>query len=175
MISVAYAAEGAANAPFYVSTSFWTAMAFVIFFGAFGKKIAVIIAGMLDERAARIKSEIEEATQLREEAQELLAEYQKKQRAAQDEATAIIEHAKDEAARIAVEAKAALDAGLTRREQMAEDRIHQAGVKAIEEVRALAVDIAIEATRDLLAEKLSGAKADTLVDAAIKELPGKLH
>ena len=178
MISAAYAATetaGHAAAAFYTSTSFWTAMAFVIFVVGFGKKIATIIADMLDERAVRIKGEIEEANQLREEAQGLLAEYQKRQRSAQTEAEAIIQHARNEAARIAAEAEQTLEASLTRREQMVEDRINQASAKAMDEVRSLAVDVAVEATRNLLAEKLSNAKADALVDSAIKDLPGKLH
>ena len=176
MISAAYAAtETAAHAPFYASTSFWTAMAFVIFVAAFGKKIAVIVACMLDERAARIKSEIDEAIELREQAQTLLAEYQKKQRDAEAEAKAIIDHAREEAARIAREAEDALSAGLARREQLAEERIAQAEAKAIAEVRSQAVDVAIEATRGLLADKLSEPKADALVDNAIKDLSGKLH
>lgn len=179
MISLAQAAEtatdAAMHAPFYTSTSFWTAMAFVIFVAGFGKKIAVIVAGMLDERGTRIKNEIEEVTRLRAEAQDLLVEYQKKQRDAETEAKAIVEYAREEAARIAAEAKEALSAGLERREQLAEERIKQAETKAMDQVRALAVDVAIEATRSILADSLSDTKADKLVDDSIKDLSGKLH
>ena len=174
MISVAHAAS-AAGAPFYADTSFWTAMAFVIFFAFFGKKMWVIITGMLDERAERIRTELDEAAKLREEAQDLLAAYQKKQRDAQDEAKAIVEHAREEAKRIATEAEAGLEAGLKRREQLAMDRIAQAETKALDEVRTMAVDVAVEATRTLLAEKVSDAQGDKLVDDAIKGLAGKLH
>jgi len=174
MISTAYAAvEG--GAPFYTDTSFLTAMVFVAFFAFFGKKMWTIVTGMLDERGEKIRTELDEAAKLREEAQDLLATYQKKQRDAQEEAKAIVEHAREEAGRIAKDAEAQLEAGLARREQLAMDRIAQAETKAMDEVRATAVDVAIEATATLLAEKISDAKADKLVDDAIKGLSEKLH
>lgn len=70
---------------------------------------------------------------------------------------------------------AELEKAVERREQMAMERIAQAEAKAVAEVRGEAVDIALEATRRLLAEKLTGKKADALIDDAIKELPEKLH
>ena len=176
MITIANAATEAGHAEaFYLSATFWSAVAFVLLFALIGKKIYAAVTGTLDARADKIREELDEAAKLREEAQELLATYQKKQRDAQKEADAIVDHAREEAQRIAREAAASLDAGLKRREQLAMDRITQAETKAMDEVRALAVDIAVEATRTLLAENVSDAKSDALVDQAIKDLPGKLH
>lgn len=72
-------------------------------------------------------------------------------------------------------ATADLEKAVEQREQMAMERIAQAEAKAVAEVRGEAVDVALEATRHLLAEKLTGRKADALVDDAIKDLPERLH
>ena len=129
----------------------------------------------LDERAQKIQDQIEEATRLREEAQELLASYEKKQHEALKEAESIVKAAKDEAERLAVEAAEQLEASLKRSEQMAKDRIAQAESQAIAEVRTLAVNIAMDATKRILTSEVSAAKADALIDDAIKNMDGKLH
>lgn len=155
--------------------TFWTLVAFIAFFAAVAKPAIKIITGGLDDRAAKIKADIEEAETLCKEAQDLLAKYQKKQRDAAKDAEDIAAHAKEEAKRVAEQGKARLEASLARREKLAMDRIAQAEAAALEEVRRRTVNIALDATRDLLATKLSGAKSDALIDGAIKDLPGKLH
>jgi F-type H+-transporting ATPase subunit b len=133
-----------------------------------------LIAG-LDARREKIRERLAEAERLRDEAQEMLASYQKKQREALAEAEGIIAHAKAEALRLTKQAAADLDELVKRREQQALDRIDQAEGEAMREVRNKAVDIAINATRKLIAENLPADKAAELVDAAIKDLPNKLH
>ena len=173
----AWAADAAAQGggAFYTDPTFWVLVGFLILIGLAGKSIYRVATLALDDRAESIRNQIDEARQLREEAQELLASYQRKQREAAEEAKAITEHAKTEAERLAAKAEADLEASLKRREQQATDRIARAEAEAIEEIRVLAADLAVEAARRLLAEEASGKKADALVDAAIKELPDKLH
>lgn len=176
IISQAYAADAATHAePFYASTSFIVAVAFVLFFVFFGKKIIGALGAMLDERSDKIKSELDEAARLREEAQELLAEYERKQHEAISEAENIITAAREEADRLAIESADQLQASLKRSEQQAKDRIKQAEAQAIDEVRATAVDVAMQATRQILEKDLSGPKAKELIDGSIKELEDKLH
>ena len=115
------------------------------------------------------------AERLRDEAQELLASYQKKQRDALAEAEGIIKQAKSEAARLTQQAAADLDDLVNRREQQAKDRISQAEAEAVREVRNKAVDIAIAAARRLISETLPADQAAALIDAAIRDLPGQLH
>ncbi|RMF39078.1 MAG: F0F1 ATP synthase subunit B, partial [Alphaproteobacteria bacterium] len=79
------------------SPEFWVAVAFVIFVAATFRPLYRQAAAALDARAARIKNEIDEAQALREEAQALLAEYKRRQRAALKEAEEILEHARGEA------------------------------------------------------------------------------
>jgi F-type H+-transporting ATPase subunit b len=123
----------------------------------------------------KIRSDLEKAAKLREEAQALFAEYQKKQRDALKDAEAIVAAAKAEAEALSKQAVADLEASLKRREQLALQRIAQAEVQATADVRAAAVDLAMAATRKILTDKLDAGRQDALVDAAIKELPSKLN
>ncbi len=153
----------------------WVLVGFVIFVAFFVWKAGKPIIGALDDRAARIKEELDEAQRLREEAQHLLAEYQRKQRDAVKEAEAMLSAAEDEAERVRAHAAGELEASLKRREQQALDRIAQAEAQAAAEVRNLAVDLAVAATAKVLEDKLDDKTAAKLVDGAIKELPEKLH
>ncbi len=160
---------------FFAQPELWVLVGFVGFFAAVGKPLWKAIAGTLDRRAARIGKEIEEARRLREEAQDMLAEYQRKHRDALKEAEQIVAHAKTEAERIGREGQAKLAADLRRREEFALQRIAQAEQQATAEVRAAAVDVALAATRKLLEQRLDDDAHARLVDAAIRELPGKLN
>ncbi len=177
MISVAYAADaaGAAHGAFYQQAHFWVDVSFILVVALAFKPVSRAIAAALDARSAKIKSRLDEAHKLREEAQEMLATYQRKQRDAMKEAEEIIAHAKAEAERLAKQAAKDLEASMKRREQMAMDRIAQAEAQAVKEVQNLAVDVAIGAAQKVIGDSLSAAQTGALVDNAIKDLPGKLH
>ncbi|MBT3907027.1 MAG: F0F1 ATP synthase subunit B [Rhodospirillaceae bacterium] len=157
------------------SPTFWTLVAFVIFLGLTVKPISKLAATALDARSDKIRAEIEEGEKLLEEAQELLSTYERKQRDSAKEAEAILIHAREESERMKTHAAENLEKSLARREKLAEERITQAEAGAIDEVRAVVAEIALDATRRLLAENLSADKSDALVDAAIKEIPAKLN
>lgn len=174
----AWAAEAGAehhDEPFYATAEFWVAVAFVIFVAAVFRPVKKMLTQALDNKADAIRSELDEAKRLREEAQHTLAEYQRKQRDAIKEAEAIIAEARAEAARIGENAAARTEASLKRREQQALDMIAAAETQALAEVRNLATDVAIEATRRILTDAASGEKGDELLQQAIDDLPGKLH
>jgi F-type H+-transporting ATPase subunit b len=157
------------------SAEFWVLIAFLILVGAVAKKVWAALTAGLDARAGRIKSHLDEAEKLREDAQSLLAEYQRKQHAAAEEAAGIVAQAKAEAERIREQAEADLEQALKRREQQAIEKIAQAEVEALGEVRNQAVDLAMAASRRLLADNIDEGKAARLVDEAIKDLSGRLH
>lgn len=154
---------------------FWVLLAFVIFVALLWKKIAAAFVGMLDARTEKIRQELDEAQRLREEAQSLLASYQRRQRDAQKEAEEIIAHAREEADRLRRQAAADLEASMKRREAQAVDRIAQAEAAAMQEVRTLTVDLAIAASRKLLSENLPQSQQDALVAQAVAELPRHLN
>ncbi len=158
-----------------MDASFWVAVAFVLFVALIAKRGYRFITEGLDKRAGRIKTELDEAVRLREEAQALLAGYQRKQRDAVSEAEEIVERARREAARIAEQAEQDLAAALERRTRLAEAKISQAEAQALAEVRNQAVDMALAATRRLMAENLDQSRAEALIDEAIAELGDKLN
>jgi len=155
--------------------AFWVAIALVLFVILIAKPVGKMASKGLDERAEKIKKELDDAERLRNEAQDLLAQYQRKQRDAAGEAEAIIQHAKEEAERMDREGRERLKASLERREKLAMDRIRMAEQQAVERVRSRAVDVAIAATGQVLADSLSAGKADSLVNDAIEQLPSRLH
>lgn len=154
---------------------FWVAIAFVIFVGILVWKAKKPVLDALDGRAERIRSQLDEAQRLREEAQHMLADYQRKQRQALEEAEQILAQARSAAERHRDQAAQDLEVSVKRREQQAMDRIAQAEADALAEVRAVAVSVAVDATRKLLQESVDEGLAAKLVDNAIKDLPGKLH
>jgi F-type H+-transporting ATPase subunit b len=155
--------------------TFWVGLGFIVFVALVAKKVYGLATDGLDKRAEKIRGEIDEATRLREEAQALLASYERKQRDAVNEATAIVEQAKAEAVRIREAAEADLAASLERRTRLAENKIAQAEAQAVAEVRGLAVDVALRATRRLIADNLDDARAQALADDALGEVETKLN
>lgn len=154
---------------------FWVLIAAVIFVAGVWKPARRMLIGSLDERAARIRGELDEARRLREEAERLLADYRGKEREASAEAAAIIAQAKDEAERVAAQGLRDLEQTLARRQRLAEERIAQAEKQAIDEIRAVAVDVAIDAARAVIAAQIDEARAGALLDAAIAALPQRLQ
>ncbi len=171
MINLAVAGE-----PFWMNPTFWVGVSFVILIGMFIRaKVPSMITKALDDRAGAIKSELDEARRLREEAEKLLADYQKKYADAETEAHAIIENARREAEAFAAETRRGLTEGLERRSKLAEDKIARAEAQAVAEVRGTAVDLAVAAAERMLAEKMSGAGGSSMVEQSIRDLKGRLN
>ncbi|WP_425406397.1 F0F1 ATP synthase subunit B [Hwanghaeella sp.] len=155
--------------------SFWVGVSFFIFLAIAFKPAKKAILGALDSKIAEIKDQVEEAARLRDEAQALLAEYERKQQQASKHAEEMVDAARKEAEESKARAEADLNASLDRQRKMALERISMAEEKALREVRAAAAEMAIAATEKLVAERVAGADGDKLVDRAIEELGTKLH
>lgn len=155
---------------------FWVAVAFLIFIGILVKAgVPAMITKGLDDRGNRIKAELDEARRLKDEAQKLLAEYQRKRGEAEGEAQAIVASAKVEAERLAAEAKAKSEDFVARRTKMAEQKIAQAEAQAIAEVRAAASDAAVAAAETILRDTAKGKVAADLIAQGIKDVKAKLN
>jgi len=155
--------------------TFWVAISFVIFVAAAYRPLRRVMVGALDGRAEKIREQIDEAARLRDEAQAMLAKYKRKQRDAAKEAVELMENAKTEAKRLRDQAETDLAALLKRREQQAMERIAQAEAQAVAEIRGMAVDLAVAATRRILSEKVTGDRASALIDESIEAVGNKLH
>ena len=155
---------------------FWVGVGFVIVVGLIiYKRVPGMISRALDKRAAAIANELDTARKLREEAQALLEQYQRKQRDADKEAEAIITEARAEAERYAKEAQIALKSQIERRAKAAQDKISQAEAQAIAEIRNLAADAATAAAEKLIAAKLDEKRAGELIKKSLGEIPSKLN
>ena len=158
------------------NTDFIVAIAFILFIGVlFYIKVPGMLSKMLDDRAGGIQSELDEARALRDEAQALLASYERKQKEVQAQADKIVAQAKVDAEAAADQARADLERSIERRMASAEDQIASAQAGAIKEVRDQAVSVAIAAARDVIAKQMTAADANKLVDDAIAQVDAKLH
>lgn len=156
--------------------TFWALVGLVIF----GVIVVVVgapkkIVALLDKRTDRIRDDLDEARKAREEAQALLAEYQRKRLDAERDADAIIEEARKEAKRLTEEANEKLRDMVERRTKSAENKIAQAEAQALGEVRARASDLAIAAAADLLTRKLDGSAGSTMIDRSIETVQQRLN
>lgn len=163
------------EASMFADPHFWVNLGGLIFLVFAGPKIWKALASMLDQRAMKIKADLDEAQKLKDEAQALLNEYQRKQKDALKEAAEIVETAKSVAQRQARDAADSLDAAFTRREKLALEKIAQAEAAAVAEVRREAVDVATQAAKALIVKQLDDNRANALIDAAIKDVDKRLH
>lgn len=161
---------------FFMEPEFWVAVAFFIFLGIAWKMGAfkAMVEG-LDKRGDKIRAELEDARQLREEAQRVLADYQKRRQQAEAEADGIVKAARVEAERLAEEAHAKLADFVARRTKMAEQKIAQAEVQATAEVRAAAAEAAVKAAEGILRNRVHGGSGDALVSQGLAEVRAKLN
>jgi F-type H+-transporting ATPase subunit b len=154
-----------------MDTTFWVAVAFVLFVALliyFAVPRKIIAA--LDKRAENIQQELGEARRLREEAQSILADYQRKQRDAEAEAKDIIAQAEREAQAYAQETRRQFDEMLERRMRMADEKIARAESDAVAEVRSRAVDASVDAAEQIIASKLDDEKARALINQSVEQL-----
>ena len=176
-IATAYAAEGGAEDHSSETIELILAAALLVLIVLLVVKARASILGVLDKRIEKIREDLAEAERLRSEAEGHLAEAQARQREAAAEAAAIVERAKHDAQRHREKAAVDIEEAMKRREAMALERIAQAEAQALVEVRSTAVNVAVSAARDLIAQQLATdpAKGSGLLDAAISDLDGKLH
>lgn len=149
-------------------------LALAIFLAAIYRPFTRFVFGALDSRAARIKHELEEAQRLREEAQTLLAQYKRKLHEGEAQAKAIVDHAEEEAQRLERLHREQLEQTMQRRTQQAMDRIAAAEGRALQDVRAQASRLSVDATKALLEKHLSGDRSRELMDRALEEVRQKL-
>ena len=155
---------------------FWVAVGFVLVIALLvWKGVPGLVGKMLDQRAAVIAAELDEAKRLRTEAAALLADYKKRAAGAEAEAQSIITAATADAAQFQKESRAALEAQIARRAAAAQEKIAQAEAAALNEIRALAADSAVNAAQKLIAARLDEARAKSLIADGIKDLGDKLN
>ncbi|MGR3453925.1 F0F1 ATP synthase subunit B [Pseudooceanicola sp.] len=176
--ALAASPAAAATGPFFSlgNTDFIVLLAFILFIAVLVYfKVPGMLTGMLDKRADGIRSELDEARALREEAQTLLASYERKQKDVQAQADRIVETARSESRASAEQAKRDLERSIERRLAGAEDQIASAEAAAIREVRDQAAMVAVAVAREVIAKEITAAQANKLIDDSIATVDAKLH
>ncbi|WP_238366758.1 F0F1 ATP synthase subunit B [Mesobacterium pallidum] len=168
----------AASGPFFslTNTDFVVLIAFILFLGVLVFfKVPGMLGNMLDKRAADIANELDEARKLREEAQTILASYERKQAEVAEQAQRIVAHAKRETEEASVAAREALKASIARRLAAAEEQIASAQASAVKDVRDTAIQVAVAAAAEVIAKQMTAAQNTKLIDSSIEEVKAKLH
>lgn len=158
------------DATFFVAVSFFTVIGAFIYL----KLPARLLSG-LDAKADQIRAELEQAKALREEAQNVLAEYEAQRNAAEKQAEEIVTEAKAAAERMAAEAKVKIEEQLVRRTAQAEEKIARAEASMIKEIRTVVTERAIAAAAEVLKEQLTDADRSALAEASIADLNKHFH
>lgn len=172
----AFAAGGDYGFASFFNTNYVVLIGFILFLALlFYFNVPAMILKMLDDRAETIRSELDEARNLRDEAQAVLAAYERKSREVAEQSQRIIDHAREEARLAADAAKEDLKQSIARRLKAAEEQITSAEEKATRELRNRAVDVAIAAAAKILADSTTATEANKRIDAAIAEVESRLH
>ncbi|MBD3677994.1 MAG: F0F1 ATP synthase subunit B [Rhodobacteraceae bacterium] len=168
----------AASGPFFSlgNTDFVVLLAFIVFIGVLVYfKVPGMITGILDKRAESITADLNEARALREEAQTVLASYERKQAEVQEQADRIVAHAKEEAAEAARQAQAELQRTIERRLTAAEEQLASAQASAVREVKDRAVQIAVQVAGEVISAKMTAVDGNQMIEDSIKTVDAKLH
>ncbi|MEM1193121.1 MAG: F0F1 ATP synthase subunit B [Pseudomonadota bacterium] len=170
------ASEAGHSSGLLQDTTFWVSLGFLAVVGIFWRLgVHKTVAGLLDQRKEKIADELEAARRLREEAQELLAQYQRRQREAEDEAKGIIEQAKRDADRMGRDARQKINDQLERRAKSAEEKIARAEAQAIADVRNQTTDVAIAAARTIINERMDSGAQSALIEKSIADLRNRMN
>lgn len=160
---------------FSFDEKFWVGAAFFLLIAIIAKPVGRFIIAGLDKRSLKIQTDLDEAVNLREEAQALLATYQKNQRQALSEVEEILSHARSEVTRITKEARENLEKELSRKTELAMQKIAQAETTMVQQMRDSLVDMVTQASRIVIAQNLSKDKAEGLLTTSIADVSRKLH
>ena len=152
----------------------WLLVALILLFVLIWKPFRLHVLGGLDKRAMQIKSELDEAKRLHEEAKEMLARHRRQLHEGKSLAADIQAQAEAETERLQQRLKDEFEQLVERRTRQAEERIAQEEARAMAEVRGRAADLTVATTRKLLTEKLGGDAAKRVMQASIGEVTKKL-
>ena len=158
------------GAEFFVMLGFLVFVFILFYFGAHK-----IVLNGLDARGKAIADELSQAAKLRQEAQGLLASFDRKRAEAERQAAAIIAEARAQAEQLARDAAVRMEEFVTRRTSQAEAKIAFAEAQATADVRAAAADHAARAAEILLRDEARGSAGTELVGREIGALKGRLN
>ena len=156
---------------FFSQPASWTLVAFIIFVAiAIYLKAPSLIGKLLDEQIERVKKELSDAIELKEEANALLAEYERKKEDAEKEAEIIVANAKERAKNYEQSALAKSEEIIKRQEAQSVEKINQAEIQAMSKIRKSIIEKSIDSAEKLVSEKISTKKSDQIFTDSLKDL-----
>ena len=169
--ALASTAEHAGEHSMLQDPTFWVGIAFCITVLTLIKLAGKTISDALQTRADKIAAKLEESAKLRAEAEHLLEEYSTRHATIEQTAKEALTEAEEKARKLKENIQKEFEEKLKNREEAAYQRLNRAGEEASEEVRNLAVTIAMQTVEQLLSEKLSQEEGQRLINEAIDSLP----
>lgn len=154
--------------------TFWVLVSFILFLVVAWKFGSKTVLGVIDTRIESIRSDLRSAEALRIEAQELLAQYQRKFRDADKEAAAIVESARKNAEQMRRKAEADLAETLRRKEALLEARIKRVEEETVNDIRARAAALALEAAARMIREKVDERVHADIVEKSFADLERRI-
>ena len=155
---------------FYKGAEFWVAVAFVVTVLLLSRPIYKVVKAMINKNIDNIKSKIDNAAQLQEDAEKLLASYERKFRNAKKEADAILKKSQNEIDYFRKASISRMEQEMAQKEKDMADKLQTAKDSAMQEIASAAGSLSIKAVRELLQNKLDSKDIDKLIDNSIKKL-----
>lgn len=152
---------------FYQSAEFWVGVAFVLVVLLLAGPVSRLVRSMLNKRIDNITKRIHDAAELRDEAQKLLADYEKKFLNADKEAQAILNKSQKEIEYLKKENLAKLEEEMKIKEKEAEDRITASKEKAAREISDLTSELTIKTVKAAIVKNLDAKTQNKLIDDSI--------
>tara|TARA_A100001015_G_scaffold273276_1_gene328593 strand:- start:283 stop:780 length:498 start_codon:yes stop_codon:yes gene_type:complete len=153
-----------------IDATFWVAVSFLIFLGILIYfKIPQKINSMFIENIDKIKNEINEAEMLKNEAKNILSEYEKKISNSKKETKLMLDKAQEEAEKTVLKMNNELHAQIENRKLNIEDRIKQMKNQAFKDIKNASIHIALDSVEKLLKNSLDKTKLDKIYLSSIEE------
>jgi len=153
-----------------IDATFWVAVSFLIFVGViFYFKVPQKIDAFLNESIKKIKENLDNAEKLKDEAKNILSEYDSKVSKSKEEIKNLIDNAKNQAEKNIIKTNEDFHKVIENRKKSAEEKIKQMKIQAIKDVKNSSVDIAISSVEKIIKNSIDKKKLDKIYISSIEE------
>ena len=150
--------------------TFWVAISFFIFLGVlFYFKVPQKVFGALNESINKIKKDIDEADKLKEEAKNILSEYEAKLSKSKVEVDLMIKNAQKESETNIIKINDQFHSIFENRKKMAEDKIKQMKLQATKDIKNYSVEVAIIALEKIIKNSVDKKKLEKIYISSVDE------
>ena len=149
---------------------FWSVVSFGILLFLLHRYAFPLIFKILEERENKIRGSLEEADRIRQEAKELLAQYESKLKGVQQEVQSILEDARNQARRLIEEGQERMKREAQQMIKEAKADIERQRQQVMGEIQEATVDLILTTTEKILERELTQSDHRRLVEEVIQEV-----